>query len=271
LRIIEFDDYVAQELARASFGPQRRTLRWATIALVLLTGTALVIALVTEASLWPGVVLGALTLLSTAGIAYFESRYRSHSSFRDQLQAGLQGQRRMLEILGPLDNRYYLINNLKLPERADDLDHLIIGPNGIFALETKNHRGRIYCQNGQWYQVKISRSGRPQPETPIRDPTQQLKRNIDYLRWCINHTDYALSQRTRLWIEGAVVFTHPTVSLDLPKAARDALPFPVLHGRDLPRHIRGHVPRQSHSKADIRRIVSLFGHLQPPYPEKTDL
>lgn len=271
MHIIDFEDHVAQELARASYGPQRRTLRWVTIALALLTGMALVIALTTETSLWPEVFMGALTLLSAAGILYFEWRYRSHSSFRAQLQAGLRGQRRMLEILGPLDDRYYLINNLKLPDRADDIDHLIIGPNGVFALETKNHRGRIYWQDGQWYQAKISRSGRPQPEAPIRDPTRQLKRNIDYLRSCINHTDYALSQRTRLWIEGAVVFTHPTVSVDLPEAVLDALPFPVLRARDLPPYILGHVPRQPLSKANIRRLVGMFAHLQPPHPENGDL
>ena len=88
----------------------------------------------------------------------------------------------------------YLLNNLSLPGRADDVDHMVVGPNGIFALETKNHRGRIFWREGQWYQAKVSRKGHPQPEEPIRDPSQQIKRNVDYLRSCINHTDPALSQ-----------------------------------------------------------------------------
>jgi hypothetical protein len=140
----------------------------------------------------------------------------------------------------------------------------LIGPNGIFALETKNHRGRIFWREGQWYQEKVSRQGRLQPEDPIRDPSQQLKRNVDYLRSCINRTDPGLSRRTRLWIEGAAVFTHSAVDVELPQSVRKTLPFPVLHARELPAHIREHVPRHSYSKGDVRRIASLFAHLLAP-------
>jgi hypothetical protein len=271
LRSIDFDDYIARQLARASFDPQRRALRWSTLALALLTSLALVFAVLTNRGVWPAVILGALTLVSGGGLAHYEWSYRSRSGLRGQLQAGLRGQRRMIEILGLLDDRYYLINNLKLPGRADDVDHIIVGPNGVFAIETKNHRGRIYWQQGQWYQSKISRSGRPQPEDPIRDPTRQLKRNVDYLRSCINYTDPDLSRRTWLWIEGVVVFTHPTVSLDLPEAVQETLPFPALRARDLPSHILRHVPRRPYSKTDIRRIVSMFGHLESPTSTYTKL
>jgi hypothetical protein len=171
----------------------------------------------------------------------------------------------MGSILDPLDDTYYLINNLKLPGRADDIDHIVVGPNGIFALETKNHRGRIFLRHAQWYQAKVSRGGRPQPEEPIRDPTLQLKRNVDYLRSCINRTNPELSRRTRLWIEGAVVFTHPAVSLDLPQTALETLPFPALRARDLASHMLRNVPRRPYTKADVRQIVSMFGHLQTPY------
>ena len=106
---------------------------------------------------------------------------RANSVFRSQLEAGLRGQNRMTEILARLNDDYFLLNNLSLPGRADDVDHTVVSPNGIFALETKNHRGRIFWREGQWYQAKVSRKGHPQPEEPIRDPSQQLKRNVDYL------------------------------------------------------------------------------------------
>jgi hypothetical protein len=264
LRLISFEDHVAQELARASFAPQRYWLRRGTLSLGLLSLLALLSILIVQAPLWPALVLAGLALLSGLGLIYYEWRYRCYSRRRGQLSSGLRGQRRMTKLLGLLDDDYYLINNLKLPDRADDVDHLVVGPNGVFALETKNHRGRIFWREGQWYQSKVSRSGHLQPETPIRDPSQQLKRNVDYLRSCINHTDRELSRRTRLWIEGAAVFTHPAVSLDLPPEVTAALPFPVLRARDLPAHIVGHVPRHTYTKADVRQIVDLFGRLQPP-------
>jgi hypothetical protein len=262
LHAISFEDHVAQELARASYGRQRRWLLWSTLSLGVLTGLASALTLLTDLAAWA--IPAALTALCGAAWVYYEWRYRSHTRLRGQLRAGLEGQRVLPQILSCLDDRYYLINNLKLPGRSDDVDHMVIGPNGVFALETKHHRGRIYWRDGQWYQSKISRQGRPQPEVAIRDPTRQLKRNVDYLRSCINHTDPELSRRCRLWIEGTVVFTHPAVSIDLPEEAVAALPFPVLRAPDLSAHITSHVPRRIHSKKEIRQIVSLFGHLRPP-------
>jgi hypothetical protein len=264
LRVLDFEDHVAQELARARFDTQRRNLRWATVVLGILAGLTLLLPLVTDMACWPGLLLGILALVSGTGLVYFERRYRANSVFRSQLEAGLRGQNRMTEVLARLDDDYYLLNNLSLPGRADDVDHMVVGPNGIFALETKNHRGRIFWREGEWYQAKVSRKGRPQPEEPIRDPSQQLKQNVDYLRSCINHTDPALSQRTRLWIEGAAVFTHPTVMLDLPQPIQDTLPFPAFLARELPPHILGHVPRRPYSKGEVRRIVSMFAHLRAP-------
>ena len=268
MRVISFRDHVALELDRVSYATQRRGLRRITLALVILTVVATLVALLVSQVWWLALALGAAALLSAAVLGYFEWAYRRRSQLRNQLRAGLKGQRILPRMLAGLDDNYYLLNNLNLPGRSDDIDHLVIGPNGLFALETKHHRGRIFWRDGEWYQSKVSRRGRLQPETPLRDPTQQLKRNVDYLRSCINRTDPMLSYRTRLWIEGVVVFTHPAVSLDLSEAVLAALPFPVLRARDLPAHILGHVPRQPYSKADIRQIVSMLGHLQPAYPAR---
>jgi hypothetical protein len=270
LQVINLEDHIANELARTSYTVQRRRLRWSTLGLASITILVVLFAALGIVPSWPVLLPGGLTLLSGMGLGYYEWIYRSQKSLRGQLRAGLAGQRLLPKMLANLDERYYLINNLKLPGRADDIDHIFVGPNGIFALETKHHRGRIFVQDRQWYQAKVSRSGRPQPEGEIRNPTQQLKRNVDYLRSCINRTDPALSRRTRLWIEGAVVFTHPAVSLDLPEEVLAGLPFPVLRARDLPAHILKHVPRHPYSRHDVRQIVSMFGHLQPGYPPCSD-
>ncbi len=264
MRVINFADHVTQELERVSFAPQRRYLGWSTGVLAALALLGFLVALLTRRAWWLPLALSGLTLLSAAGLAHYLWVYRQRKRLRGQLKSGLRGQRLLIKVLDCLDDRYYLINNLKLPGRADDVDHLVVGPNGVFALETKHHRGRIFCQNGQWYQSKISRSGRPQPDEPIRDPVQQLKRNVDYLRSCINATDRALSRRTGLWIEGAVVFSHPATSLDLPPEVEASQPFPVLKVRDVPGHIVSHVPRRPHTAREVREIVGLLGHLQAP-------
>jgi hypothetical protein len=266
LRTIDFEDHVAHELARASYSSQRLWLRRISLGLAALGVLGMVGTVITSQLWWLALLLLTAAALSAAALGYYEWTYRKHGPLRSQLRAGLRGQRRLPQVLSGLDDSYYLLNNLKLPGRADDLDHILVGPNGIFALETKNHRGRIYWRDGEWYQSKMSRQGHPQPETPIRDPSQQLKRNVDYLRSCINQTDPVLSHRTQLWIEGAAVFTHPAVALDLPPAVQTTLPFPVLRARDLPAYIAQHVPRRRFSKTEVRQIASMLAHLRPASP-----
>jgi len=45
-----------------------------------------------------------------------------------------------------LADEYSLLNNVLLrdPKKRDDIDHIIVGPTGIFVIETKNNQGNIY-------------------------------------------------------------------------------------------------------------------------------
>ncbi len=257
-------DHVAEELARASMVVQRRYWRRAALILGSLTILAVVLVALTGQPSWPAFALAVMAVGAAAGLIYSEARYASNRTRRARLNAGLEGQKELVRTLSVLDDSYYLVNNLGLPGRGDDVDHLVVGPNGVFALETKHYSGRIYCRNGQWYQLKTSRGGQAQPEKAVRDPARQLKRNVDYLRACIKRTDPELSRRTRLWIEGLVVFSHPRVILELPDTVRRALPFPILRAPELAAEIRGHVPRQSLSRGDVSRLVSMFAHLRAP-------
>ena len=52
----------------------------------------------------------------------------------------------------------YVINDLVLeitPGKTSQVDHVVINPNGIFVIETKNYSGRIYGNESQlnWTQV----------------------------------------------------------------------------------------------------------------------
>ena len=64
MRVINLEDYVAQQLARASFSPQRRGWRWALLVLGLLTLAFAAGALFVGQLIWPAWMLGILTLVS---------------------------------------------------------------------------------------------------------------------------------------------------------------------------------------------------------------
>ena len=87
-----------------------------------LTGTILLFT-----SIW---VLG-LILLGFA--SHYFKRYRNWGK-------GILGEELVVETLTPLDNSYVLINDVLLPERKGNIDHILVGPTGIFVIETKNYR-----------------------------------------------------------------------------------------------------------------------------------
>ena len=54
---------------------------------------------------------------------------------------GLQGEQITIETLQNLPDSYLLINDVKLPSGYGNIDHVVLGSNGIFIIETKNFEG----------------------------------------------------------------------------------------------------------------------------------
>lgn len=69
----------------------------------------------------------------------------SHPSKAEIINAGTAGERKVSHYLSFLNpNKYKVYNNItaKANGRSQQVDHLVIGPNGIFHIETKNYSGR---------------------------------------------------------------------------------------------------------------------------------
>jgi hypothetical protein len=77
-------------------------------------------------------------------------------------RAGIIGEQRVANtLLSSLSDEYSLFNNVKLKGMGDgDIDHIVIGPTGIFAMETKNWRGRISFWGDDWLRHRGSPSKR---------------------------------------------------------------------------------------------------------------
>src|SRR5579864_1817592 len=100
-----------------------------------------------------------------------------------QVVLGLSGERHVGEVLAAaLPEDYALINGLTLPGGAGDIDHLVVGPTGVFLLETKTMAGHIVCApDGSWHRTRIGRSGTSY-EAYIGNPAHQVQRNIFAVR-----------------------------------------------------------------------------------------
>lgn len=66
---------------------------------------------------------------------------------------GLEGENIVLNYLNTLPKDYYIFHDVNLPDKKGNIDHVVIGFNGIFVIETKNYSEDYdYGIDGdQWY------------------------------------------------------------------------------------------------------------------------
>ena len=83
---------------------------------------------------------------------------RRHKSFWDDKlhesrvwRRGYEGERVVGELLEDgLSDKYHIFNNVKFPGRKANIDHIVVGPSGIFVLDTKNWRGIVaWAEDGE--------------------------------------------------------------------------------------------------------------------------
>jgi hypothetical protein len=101
-------------------------------------GHALIHALLTDSAMqrsrgWPGRIFGASPLSK-----------RGSDSFR-----GVLGEFAVGRMLSRLDSRWFVIHAVPVGQRGADIDHLIVGPAGVFTVNTKNHSGQKVWVAGQ--------------------------------------------------------------------------------------------------------------------------
>jgi hypothetical protein len=161
---------------------------------------------------------------------------------------GKRGEEAVTEILREsLPDDYVLLNDLVLPNGRGNIDHLVIGPNGIFVIETKNYSGRIKCFGDQWF-VNGRRS---------KSVSRQAKGNAmavrDHLR------DVFGARRMSLpYINAVVVFVKPNGRLDL-----NGPTVPVLTTDKLVGFISSYQSRTQIAQETTSAIVHHIHSLQP--------
>jgi hypothetical protein len=123
--------------------------------------------------------------------------YRLHRSY----QKGFEGEKQVAEALSStLSDDYLLINDVQLvADKRSNIDHIVLGPTGIFVLETKNHRGKITCYEDSWTGIG-------------QNPCTQARVNASRVYKVIKASGIFISQLP--WIQPVAVFADKNVKLD---------------------------------------------------------
>ncbi len=174
-----------------------------------------------------------VSLVPLAAFYYYLRRYRIY-------KGGWAGEKQVTKLLNSrLNDDYFLLNDLHLRNGAGDIDHIVLGPSGVFVLETKNWSGEVTCRGDEW-----QRTGKRDFKS---SPSLQVKRNAAQIKHVVNSSP---SLRVLgVWVEGIVVFTnnHATLHLNNPTV-------PILRLNQLADHITSQKSSGVFSRQQLEEI-----------------
>jgi hypothetical protein len=96
-----------------------------------------------------GLVLGALAAMAAGWTLRFQPSPEAVAWRR-----GAAGERRTARVLAALERQgWAVLHDLAVPRSQANIDHLVIGPGGVFVIDSKQYRGRLqFDQSGRlWH------------------------------------------------------------------------------------------------------------------------
>lgn len=126
---------------------------------------------------------------------------------------GYEGEKNVAKILSStLGNEYSLINDVTLGDGYGNIDHIVLGPNGVFVIETKNYAGKIACDGDKWSSQRNGKFNRLL-HYDFGSPSKQAKRNATTVKQVIMHL--AIFKSKNIWVNGVLVFANKNVQLQI--------------------------------------------------------
>ena len=176
-----------------------------TVAIILLA-LLLTLGLTTDPYLPIAVNWGQYTnfyALFVVALAFGAVRfYRRYQHYKQ----GYEGEGRVTRYLSSnFGEGHYLIDDLVYVNdkgHKENIDHIVLSPNGIFVLETKDYRGKIVCRGSFW----------TVPYPFGRSPSKQAMGNAYWVKKSIDET--GILPNVSVWVEPIVVFSNPDVKLE---------------------------------------------------------
>lgn len=126
------------------------------------------------------------------------------------IKAGLDGEKETLKVFKKLPDSYTVFSDLEIEAegKKSQLDHVVVGPNGVFIIETKNLNGKVTgdAADHNLLQSKVGRGGTPYSKQ-FYNPIKQVSTHVFRL------SRYLKANSVDLWVQGAVYFSKPTVQV----------------------------------------------------------
>jgi len=130
--------------------------------------------------------------------------------FADQqeiLMAGIEGEQLVAAGLGRvLDDDWTLIRGYR--NRGGEIDHLLLGPSGLIAIEGKHRNALVHCAGDHWWFTKFDKYGNAvergeMTDSRGRSPSQQVNEPASQLESFLRTRGHPVA------IRRVVLLTHP--------------------------------------------------------------
>lgn len=153
-----------------------------------------------------------LSLIAFLLMGYFLFKLTSNTINFEILRSGVEGEKRTERIFKRLPDEYYVHSDLMVEFEGytSQLDHVVVGPTGIFVIETKNINGKIEGDGNQkyWLQHKTG-SGGGKYENKFYSPIKQVGTHVFRLAGILKRNSI------NYWIESLVFFSNPKTKLEI--------------------------------------------------------
>jgi hypothetical protein len=189
----------ASNFARGKIEAADRRLKWwalrGLVSLLLAVPIGLGVSLVDPtAGVGAGVLVGAAGLIMIAiGFSYWTRESDTRKGWAGEVSVATE--------LSYLNDQFLLLNDVMLPGSRGNIDHIVIGPTGVFVLETKNYSGKYVCYGDKWF---FQGKGR---KYDIDSVSLQAKNNATLLSNLLHGSGFTVEAQP------VVIFANPSARL----------------------------------------------------------
>ena len=113
-----------------------------------------------------------------AVVAYWRKGLRRVESFF----RGARGEERVASVLASLPESYHVFHDFVAGR--EHVDHVVVGPAGVFSIETKSWQGRVETEDGH---VLVNGA------LPTRDPLAQARREADQVKAALGRLGFSVT------------------------------------------------------------------------------
>ena len=136
-------------------------------------------------------IFSTLASLIRLGLAHLSGKPRPpvrRAAERDEIvwASGNEGERKVAAYLSRLPDEWILVSGYR--NAKGEIDQVLLGPRGVFAIEIKFINGVVHCDGDRWWSDKYDRYGnlvetnKPLADKRGRGPSKQLNDSADLLQ-----------------------------------------------------------------------------------------